>query len=317
MSGIAGKIFGQKRPATPDTPATGFEGLPRFARLGLTESVEAARGFLKDPSIFAPTATTPEQLQALDVLRLGAQPLTAERFGQQRAIFEDPFLQEVLDPALADLARAGVGAFGDIGAQASAAGAFGGSRQALREAELGQRLGQESGRLSGQLRSEAFQTSTDRALQQLQRQQTGASQLFNVGEILRSLETQRQQAPIRAADFLRSSVEGVPQQGELKQFGLKKKTEFTPGSIIEGTEDVAQIAALLFGSDIRLKEDIKLIGEENGHNIYQFRYIDQPEVYEGVMAHEVEKIMPEAVSEKDGFMMVDYSMIDVEMRRVA
>ncbi len=310
MSKIVGGLFGEER---PERAATGFRGLPEFTRRGLAESVEAARGFLQDPSIFAPTATTPEQLQALQTLQLGAQPLTAERFGEQRAIFEDPFLQQVLDPALADLARAGRGAFGDIGAQASAAGAFGGARQGLREAELGQRLGQEAGRLSGQLRSQAFESATDRALGQLAGQQQGAAQLFNVGEILRSLSTQRQQAPIEAARFLGGLSTGIADL-PLGQEALKAKTIFTPESIARGAQTVA---SLFTGSDIRLKEDIKLIREKNGYNIYQFRYKDQPEVYEGVMAQEVKDINPDAVGERNGFMTVNYSMIGIEMRRVA
>lgn len=206
------KFFGSSQRQQTQAP-TGFQTLPGFAQRGVEEAIQAGRGFLQDPSIFAPVPITAEQNQALEVLRQGAQPLTAEQFGQQRAIFEDPFTQAVLDPSLQDLERMGKSTFGDIGAQASAAGAFGGTRQAVREAELGRLLGQEAGRLSANVRSQAFQSATDRALQQLGRQQTGATQLFNVGEILRTLSQQEQQAPATAAQFLASLAQGIPAGG--------------------------------------------------------------------------------------------------------
>jgi len=74
------------------------------------------------------------------------------------------------------------------------------------------------------------------------------------------------------------------------------------------------------GSDIRLKENIKQIGQlPNGLNIYKFEY--KPEFknhkacgygeFVGVMAQEVEKIMPEAVFELDnGYKAVKYEMLN-------
>lgn len=70
-------------------------------------------------------------------------------------------------------------------------------------------------------------------------------------------------------------------------------------------------------SDIRLKENIEHVGEQNGYPIYEFNYINIPEKrYSGVMAQDVEKVMPEAVVESEGMKMVNYDMIGVEMREV-
>lgn len=71
-------------------------------------------------------------------------------------------------------------------------------------------------------------------------------------------------------------------------------------------------------SDERLKENIKPIGEENGHNIYEFNYKDDPEKIKfiGVMAQEVQKKNPDAVVKKDdGFLAVNYDKIGVNFRR--
>lgn len=69
-------------------------------------------------------------------------------------------------------------------------------------------------------------------------------------------------------------------------------------------------------SDINAKQDIKKIGVlSNGINLYKYHY--KPEyrnnwghgLQMGVLAQEVEKIIPEAVIEKDGVKMVNYSMV--------
>jgi hypothetical protein len=68
-------------------------------------------------------------------------------------------------------------------------------------------------------------------------------------------------------------------------------------------------------SDIRLKEDIQLIGKsQSGINIYRFKYKHTDGTYQGVMAQEV----PQARQMTDtGFYMVDYSKLDVQFRRLS
>lgn len=75
-------------------------------------------------------------------------------------------------------------------------------------------------------------------------------------------------------------------------------------------------------SDYRLKENVKHIGEENGFPIYEFEYVKDKDLPEGrfigVMAQDVEKIIPEAVFETpEGFKKVNYEMIGVKMREVS
>jgi hypothetical protein len=69
-------------------------------------------------------------------------------------------------------------------------------------------------------------------------------------------------------------------------------------------------------SDINLKENIIKIGEEKGFNIYEFNYKGQPEKYQGVMAQEVQKVMPEAVIEQDGHLAVLYDKIGIEFKKL-
>jgi hypothetical protein len=83
--------------------------------------------------------------------------------------------------------------------------------------------------------------------------------------------------------------------------------------------------AMLYGmmnkptSDIRTKENIKQVAWlPNGLPVYTYEYKEEfkndplagPGRYIGVMAHEVEKIIPDAVSlRSDGYKMVDYTKV--------
>lgn len=69
-------------------------------------------------------------------------------------------------------------------------------------------------------------------------------------------------------------------------------------------------AAGNFFSDVRLKENIERIGtHDTGIGIYKYNYkgSDAPQI--GVLAQEVEQVMPEAVGESAGFKTVNYKMI--------
>jgi hypothetical protein len=78
----------------------------------------------------------------------------------------------------------------------------------------------------------------------------------------------------------------------------------------------ANVAGAYFMSDERLKENIIPMGKENGHNVYQFQYKGMDKKYIGVMAQDVIKTNPEAVTKIDGFYAVNYDAIGVQMREV-
>ena len=68
-----------------------------------------------------------------------------------------------------------------------------------------------------------------------------------------------------------------------------------------------------FGSDVRLKDNVKLVGKSPSDiNIYSFNYKGSKDKYEGVLAQEVLW----ASSEHNGYLMVDYSKLDVDFRRL-
>jgi hypothetical protein len=68
-------------------------------------------------------------------------------------------------------------------------------------------------------------------------------------------------------------------------------------------------------SDIRLKKDIMPLGWlDNGIGVYRFRYRgDDRTTYVGVMAQEVQAIVPDAVSRgRGGYLLVDYDKLGLE-----
>jgi hypothetical protein len=72
----------------------------------------------------------------------------------------------------------------------------------------------------------------------------------------------------------------------------------------------SSLGAGLF-SDERLKTNIKRIGtvDELGVGLYSYNYVWGGPTHVGVMAQELEKVMPEAVFEVDGYKAVDYGRL--------
>lgn len=86
------------------------------------------------------------------------------------------------------------------------------------------------------------------------------------------------------------------------------------GGLVKGA---ITIGAAIF-SDDRLKEDVRLLYRRpDGLGIYSFRYNGQPTTFKGVLASEVEKVMPAAVSWVDGMRQVDYGMVGVTPEEIA
>ena len=69
-------------------------------------------------------------------------------------------------------------------------------------------------------------------------------------------------------------------------------------------------------SDIALKHDIVLLGRlANGLGYYRFSYLGSERTYVGVMAQEVERVMPEAVTRgTDGYLRVHYEKLGLKFR---
>jgi len=120
------------------------------------------------------------------------------------------------------------------------------------------------------------------------------------------------------------SVAPPPIFGAAQAEGLDINRRYSTATDAYGAQMAAigSVAASAAGrpptSDRRLKKNIKYKSKsKSGLNVYEFEYNWSPQKYIGVMAQEVKKVKPSAVSENIfGHMMVDYSQLDVNMERV-
>jgi hypothetical protein len=95
--------------------------------------------------------------------------------------FMDPYTDAVIRRAEADIARQGGQQAQDIRARAVGAGAFGGSREAISQRELGRNVAEQQARTASQLRSQGYQQAQQQAqtaFESQQRRQQQAGQLF-------------------------------------------------------------------------------------------------------------------------------------------
>jgi hypothetical protein len=128
---------------------------------------------------------------------------------------------------------------------------------------------------------------------------------------------------------MQSNYQGVDLMGA-EQAALNRESQFSMlNKQLKGQMKAAQwqaAGAAIGGigqafSDIALKTNIQFENKFKNHlPIYTFEYINKKHGdgrFEGVMAQDVEKTYPQAVSvSSEGYKMVDYSQIGIEFRRV-
>ena len=307
---------------------------------------QATRGLFETGMQFDPT-------KGLQTLAQEARPVTgpaASLLGQDIGAYQSPYQQQVIDLAMQDIQRQADIARGGAQERAIRAGAFGGSRSALLEAESQRPYAEQMARTAAGLRQAGFEQAQRAAEADVARQQQMAmfapqfelqarqqqagllgglagQQLQGLG-LLSGIGAQQQALQQRAIDAQRGEFARAlgygPQQIGLLQAGMgtplisttqtdKQKTGL--GDIL-GTGAQLYATKLMF-SDERLKENIKPIGKsENGHKLYTWDWNDKAkdlgisDPTTGVIAQEVMKYMPEAVTkDANGYYMVNYGVL--------
>ena len=97
------------------------------------------------------------------------------------AQYQSPYEDLAVQQALSDIARQGQLQREQLGAQAVGAGAFGGSRQAVAEQELGRNVLEQQARTAAQMRSAGFQNASQMAQQAFEAQQARGQQAAQLG----------------------------------------------------------------------------------------------------------------------------------------
>lgn len=191
------QIAPQVRPAPQVQPTPTASSAPNIyqqSARGITDAMSGARSAM---------AFSPERVGTT----FGYTPdtVTAQTAVGGMEQYFNPYTQNVIDASLADMERQRLTQQQQIGAQAAAAGAFGGSRQGLVEAETNRGFASQGGMLASQLRNQGFNTAL------------GAAQQDVINRMNADLANQA--ARSREAEFRQSS--GLQAQGMNQSAGLQ------------------------------------------------------------------------------------------------
>jgi hypothetical protein len=105
-------------------------------------------------------------------------------------------------------------------------------------------------------------------------------------------------------------IQGAMQNQYNAQMQEWQQGQQNSNNFMNGLFGLGSAAAMAAFSDVRLKRDIRRIGNTaGGVPLYEFRYRAGGPLQIGVMAQDVERVAPGAVSEQDGWKCVDYRMV--------
>lgn len=210
--------FARQRGMDP-TQVAGFSGLQRQAFQG-AENLQPSEA----------TGMGMGLAGAAGMRALGTRfnPYQTGQFGEQAGDYMSPFIQQALQPQMREAMRASEMMRNQNQAQAVQQGAFGGSRQAIVEAERQRNLGTQL----GDIQSRGLQSAFDQARQQ-----------FNTEQQLR--EQSRQYGAGLGMQGLQAALQSAGQLGQLgaQQFGQQRDVIGLQGQM--GAQQQAQEQALI------------------------------------------------------------------------
>lgn len=277
----------------------GFRDLPPEIQNAFKDLATQAQGFLPGnnagtTSAFTPLAQTAGETQAINNINRGFTP-NAQQFQSDIDMQQNPYNKYVID----EINRQAGGQKSVLNQSLNSAGQFGSNRQFLGANDI------DLSRMNniGSFLQQGYQNASNNALTTLPGLRANdASAQLQAGGFQRGLAGQSAQAPISGLAAISQILGVLPTNsgqssgsGETSSFGFNGSFGF---------------------SDMRVKENIKPHGAENGWPVYEFSYLNDPRRYIGVMAQEVEQIMPEAVVEIEGIKAVNYGRIGVKFREV-
>ena len=187
---------------------------------------------------------------------------SAEQFDpSQIQAFMNPYEDQVVQQALADIRREGDIREQGLQAQAAATGAFGGSRQAVAEQELARNLADQQAKVAGQLRMGGYTQAAQQAQEAFerakQRQQAAAGQFGQLGlqggQALGQLGTQYgtlEQANLaQMMDMAQSSGQFGQQLGSLAGVGGQLGQQMGQMGVQEA--GIGQLVQQMLGQDVK------------------------------------------------------------------
>jgi hypothetical protein len=184
---------------------------------------------------------------------------------------------------------------------------------------------QSANALNNQLQQQSYnQAAGNAALQNAARQQAMQERAYvrnipindiaalmgNVGGVQLPNFQPSPNVAVQSADLIGASLQANKQAQDAAAAQNAASGGFMGGLMsLGGSLGKAAIMSSGFPSDIRFKENISKVGKYKGHNLYKYNYKWAKDRILGVMAQEVEKVIPDAVSEINGFKFVNYGAL--------
>ncbi len=260
--------------------------------------------------------------------------------------YMSPYLSTVLGTTMAAQGQQNAQQRSAMQGNAISAGAFGGDRAGVGQANLAYQQNLSNSQTIANLLNQGYGQALSTAQQQqgvglgaaqanrAALGQTG-QQLYNqftgYGQGLAGLGTGAQQAALQgaqaqlAAGQTQQQTEQAGKSALYNQFLQQQSYPFQTAqflaNIAEGTgalsgSTTSTTQPMPFFSDERLKEDIEPIGKTfDGQNIVKFRYRGEKQKQLGLVAQDVERHHPEAVGQSHGYKTVDYDAATEESAR--
>ena len=184
----------------------------------------------------------------------------------------------------------------------------------FRNAAIGQNFGQDlqaSGQnfnqslAAAQFANQTRQNALQEALTERQLPLNEFNALRSASQITAPQFNNTSQTPVRGTDVM--GAYNNQYQGQMNQYNSQLANQ---NNMMGGLFGLGA-SAITKWSDKRLKKNIRKIGKtKDGLNLYKYKYLGDDKEQVGVMAQEVEKVMPAAViTFMNGFKAVNYGMI--------
>jgi len=272
--------------------------------------------------------------QAAQGVSTGMQGTMAAGMGPNIQAFANPYQDQVINRTQQDIERQRQMATNTLGAQASQAGAFGGSRHGVAEGMTNEGFARQAADTFAQQRAQGFNTALGAAQQQQGIGLNAAQQYANIGNLgfsqANTINQQQQQQGLAMQALNQQLIDAARQQyagftgapaaslqlpiaavsaGNMGQGTSTQTAEKSPGLF-----DYLSLGASLAASDPRLKTNVKPLEKRGGIQFYSWdwnnegkRIAHPAQPTFGVMADELQETHPHLVHRgADGYLRVDY-----------
>jgi hypothetical protein len=333
-----------------NTTKSTFKLPPEFIK-AYSESLGLAREAIQKP--YTPytgqlvAGLTPGQQQGISNIQSAqgmAQPFIQEGAGLTREAargitpelydrFYSPYVRDVANATQANLLESGAQQRSGLKGGAIQAGAFGGDRSGIAQAEMSRQQQLANAQAMSNIYNQGYGQAMGLANNQVQNLGAMGNQLAGMGTTAQTSALQGAQAQL-AAGAQEQTTNQAGLQAAYDQFlqqqsypfqiaqyfaniaqGLGSTAGGTSATTAPGPSAASQIMGGIgalgsiasMASDERVKENIEAVGTLNdGQTVYRYNFKGDPKTQIGLLAQEVEQRNPGAVSEVKGLKMVDY-----------